>query len=71
MLSLLKGCAKRTKAICSKVHHHMKQIIHERQDAIAQNITPLNMDLLTALLSVKDEDVEITEGHIISTLIVR
>ena len=49
----------------------MKQIIHERQDAIAQNITPLNMDLLTTLLSVKDEDVEITEGHIISTLIVR
>ena len=48
----------------------MKQVIHERQDAIAQNTTPSNMDLLTALLSVKDEDVEIVEGHIISTLMV-
>ena len=48
----------------------MKQIIHERQDAIAQNITPLNMDLLTALLSVKDEDVEITDNIIRSSLMV-
>ena len=48
----------------------MTQIIHEHQDATAQNSTPLNVDLLTTLLSIKDEDVEITEGHIISTLIV-
>ena len=66
----MKGCAKRTNAIASKVHNHMTQIIHEHQDATAQNSTPLNVDLLTTLLSIKDEDVEITEGHIISTLIV-
>ena len=70
VLSLLKGCAKRTKAICSKVHHHMKQIIHERQDAIAQNTTPLNVDLITTRLSIKDEDVEITDDNIVSTLMV-
>ena len=39
----------------------MKQIIHERQDAIAQNTTPLNVDLITTRLSIKDEDVEITK----------
>ena len=49
----------------------MRQIIHEHQDAIAQNTTFLNVDLQTTLLSIKNEDVEITEGHIISTLIVR
>ena len=59
------------KDVSSKLHNHFKEIISEHRDNLAKNTTPLNVDFLDILLSIKDEDVEITEGHIISTLIIR
>ena len=70
-LLLLKGNGRRTKDIFLKFQTHVNEIISERRDEMAKSTTPLKVDLLNMLLSIKDEDVEITEGHIISTLIVR
>ena len=70
ILSLVKGCGRRAKDLAVKLNNHLKEIICERRDTMAKSTTPLNVDLLNILLSIKDEDVEITDDNIVSTLMV-
>ena len=46
------------------------EIITERRDTMTKSSTPLNVDFLNILLSIKDEDDTITDDNIISTLVV-
>ena len=71
VLLLFKGYAKGMRSSSLNVNHCFMEIITERRDTMTKSLIPLNVDFLNILLSIKDEDVEITEGHIISTLIVR
>ena len=66
----LKGNAKCMRNSSSNVHHRLREIITERRDAMSKSLTPLNVDLLHMLLSVKDEDDTITDDNIISTIYV-
>ena len=66
----LKGNAKGMRNSSSNVHHRLREIITERRDAMSKSLTPLNVDLLHMLLSVKDEDDTITDDNIISTIYV-
>ena len=52
------------------VHDRLMEIITERRDTITESATPLNVDFLNILLSVKDEDDTITDDNIIATLVV-
>ena len=58
------------KDVSSKLHNHFKEIISEHRDNLAKNTTPQNVDFLDILLSIKDEDVEITDDNIVTTLVV-
>ena len=69
-LLLLKGYGRRTKDVLLKCQNHVNKIISERRDEMAKSTTPLKVDLLNILLSIKDEDVEITDNIITSTLMV-
>ena len=69
-LLLLKGYGRRTKDVLLKCQNHVNKIISERRDEMEKSTTPLKMDLLNILLSIKDEDVEITDNIITSTLMV-
>ena len=66
----LKGIAKGMRSSSSNVHHRLMEIITERRDAMTKRFTPLNVDLLNILLSVKDEDDTITDDTIKSTIYV-
>ena len=66
----LKGNAKGMRNSSSNVHHRLREIITERRDAMSKSLTPLNVDLLHMLLSVKDEDDTITDDTIKSTIYV-
>ena len=67
---LVKGCGRRAKDVSIKLNNHLKEIICERRDTMAKSTIPLNVDFLNILLSIKDEDVEITDDNIVSTLVV-
>ena len=69
-LLLLKGYGRRTKDVFLKCQNLVNKIISERRDEMAKSTTPLKVDLLNILLSIKDEDVEITDNIITSTLMV-
>ena len=69
-LLLLKGYGRRTKDVLLKCQNHFNKIISERRDEMAKSTTPPKVDLLNSLLSIKDEDVEITDNIITSTLMV-
>ena len=58
------------KDVSSKLHNHLKEIISEHRDKLAKNTTPQNVDFLDIPLSIKDEDVEITDDNIVTTLVV-
>ena len=54
----------------SNVHHRLMEIINEHQDDMTKSFTPLNVDLLNILLSIKDEDDTITDDTMKSTIYV-
>ena len=66
----LKGIAKGMRSSSSNVHHRLMEIINEHRDDMTKSLTPLNVDLLNILLSIKDEDDTITDDNIKSTIYV-
>ena len=58
------------KDVSLKLHNNLKDIINERRDAKAKTSRLLSVNFVDILLSLKDEDVEITNDIITSTLLV-
>ena len=66
----LKGYAKGMRSASLNVHYRSMETVTECGDAMTKSLTPLNVDFLNILLSVKDEDDTITDDNIKSTIYV-